>query len=99
MNPDLTTEDTETRRRRRCEGLSDGEGSRVINIGNLKPAVDQPNLLSNSLCDPIHAHSIVSPSRSPTARYCSLMRTDQTLSCPWSFLNRSDGCSGSVANS
>ena len=24
--------------------------------------LDQPNLLSNSLCDPIHAHSMVSPS-------------------------------------
>src|ERR1043166_3028757 len=53
-----------------------------------------PNLLSNSLCVPIHAHSIVSPSRSPRARYCSLTRTDQTFSYPCNFLNRSEGCSG-----
>jgi len=36
--------------------------------------------LSNSLCVPIHAHEIVSPRRSPTARYRSLIRTDQTRS-------------------
>ena len=37
---------------------------------------------SNSLCVPIQIHSIVSPERTPTARYCSLMRTDQRLAEP-----------------
>jgi hypothetical protein len=39
-----------------------------------------PKSLSNSLCVPIHAHEIASPWRSPTARYRSLIRTDQIRS-------------------
>src|SRR2546430_9302827 len=36
-----------------------------------------PKSLSNSLCVPIHAHSIVSPVRLPTARMSRLTLTDQ----------------------
>ena len=46
-------------------------------IGSRTP---QPKRLSNSLCVPTQAQTIVSPCRSPMARYCSLMRTDQTRS-------------------
>ncbi len=52
--------------------LADGEGAHIRQIDRIgvivhlpAPAVKLPTL--NSLCDPIHAHSIVSPSRSPTA--------------------------------
>src|ERR1043165_6422079 len=38
--------------------------------------------LSNSLCVPIQIHSITSPCRTPTARYWSDTRTDQTWSRP-----------------
>ena len=46
-----------------------------------RPApVAQPKSESKSLCEPIHTQTIVSPSRSPTALYCSLILTDQTWS-------------------
>ena len=38
------------------------------------------NNLSNSLCVPVHSQITLSPRRSPTARYCSLIRTDQRFS-------------------
>src|SRR5260370_16154981 len=43
--------------------------------------------LSNPLCGPIHAPEIVSRWRSPTTRYCALIRIDQIRSHPASFLN------------
>jgi hypothetical protein len=68
------------------------ERARMIAISSRSAnQLTHQNLLSNSLCDPIHAHSIVSPFRSPTARYCSLIRTDQMLSYPCNFLNRREG--------
>ena len=48
----------------------------LLSVGDNRICVHE-NRLSNSLCVPIQIHSIVSPLRTPTARYCSLMRTDQ----------------------
>ena len=52
------------------------------------------NRLSNSLCVPIQIHTIVSPKRTPTARYWSFTRTDQTSLWPRSFLKQSEGWFG-----
>ena len=41
---------------------------------------NQPNSLSKSLWVPSQTQMMVSPLRSPTARYCSLTRTDQMWS-------------------
>ena len=40
----------------------------------------QPKSLSKSLCEPTQTQIMVPPFRSPTARYCSLILTDQTSS-------------------
>lgn len=55
-----------------CEGML--EMRRGLSRAN------QPNSLSKSLWVPSQTQMMVSPLRSPTARYCSLTRTDQMWS-------------------
>jgi hypothetical protein len=69
------------RRRRNAElEIRPPAGGQLLRPAGHHGQEGQPNSLSKSLWVPIQTQVMVSPLRSPTARYCSLMRTDQMRS-------------------
>ncbi|TCO86752.1 hypothetical protein EV701_12757 [Chthoniobacter flavus] len=65
--------------------------------GNLSTHALDIYLVSRSYSEwcPIQTHTMCSPFRWPSARYCRPIRTDQSDSCPSSFLKCNEPCPGS----